>query len=237
MDEMGSRLVGVLVAFRLLAAGCRYVERAVVRPPASPEREMAGVHPQPIEDLVADGDWEGVRDYYSAHPDAATLLNNEAKPPLEVAIDNGLVAWVDILLDFNADPTADLGERNAISKAGRFGEWNIVALFEDRGYSLDAVDSAGESLLHYSLAQRDIAVTKWLLDKGVDPNRKTTITGKAPLFYCIDKDPLCSVLFRLLLESGAEIDTTSNRGTTLVSAARFWGNKEVIQLIESEQKK
>lgn len=162
--------------------------------------------------------------------------------PLHAAIDAGRAECVALLLEAGADRLAVDGKgRNAFRAADELADhdaqrairmhlignppWMKDAGAADEHPEQQAAEAPPWSL-EYTVARRQVAATKMLLDLGADPNA-IGIAGTTPLADAALKGDLETV--RLLLEAGARPDAVSGAGAQPIHDAALGDNAGVIR--------
>ncbi|KAG4428965.1 hypothetical protein IFR05_015554 [Cadophora sp. M221] len=111
--------------------------------------------------------------------------------PLHVAVSNGSLELVDLLLDAGADPNrpkgtlwlaAINGHLEIVTRLLQIESLDIDALSSDAGHYADVKGTA----LHAAVEKDHVDVLRLLLDRGADPNVKTGFLG-SPLDLAIRK--------------------------------------------------
>ncbi len=144
-----------------------------------------------------------------------------------IAIRNDNTSTLGDLLQRGFDPnTAD--ERGQPGLTLAMQEQSLRAaklLLEQPGLKIDALNQAGESALMMAALKGEVAGAKMLLARGA----KVTQNGWSPLHYAATgPEP---ELVRLLLEHGAEVDSTAPNGTTPLMMAAQYGSEDSIKLL------
>lgn len=214
----------------------------------------------------ADIDLQNAQEYQSIHLAAkigATQIAKELlkkKPallnrsithigtPLHLAVDNGHVAMIILLLkegaNINAPTSLDkqgLPRRTPLYLAVLQGHREIVQLLKSQGASTQVLSIEGETILHAATFYEHTLLLQDLLN---DPNAKEMIhrgddDGKLPLHNAVWKNPKPEMV-KLLLDQGANPNATNKFGYTplhwaakhghLISAKMLF-EKELIQLL------
>jgi ankyrin repeat protein len=122
---------------------------------------------------------------------ASALLRNGAdtkRPnrygvtPLSLAASNGNAAMIRLLLEGGADPNArDPQGDSALMMAARVGSLDSVKTLLDAGATLDAPDpNFQQTALMVAIRADQLAVAKFLVEKGADVNLKTRVGATPP---------------------------------------------------------
>jgi len=131
----------------------------------------------------------------------------------------GVVSWLeqgaDVHFAFDA----------ALRKACKYGRYEVVKCLVDRGADVNAKDTFGNEVLLTAFKEGYLRIVELLIKNGVN------------VYYLTDW-PVCWAseygefkLVKLLLEKGSKVTDDSIR------AARYYGHKEVVKLLEDHIKK
>lgn len=96
---------------------------------------------------------------------------------------------------------------------------------------IDALDSAGFNLLHYSCMYNQVALVPILLMRGAKINSKTS-NGSTALHLAAGAGHLAMV--KVLVENKAEIEETDENGNTAIALANMLGHSEISSYLESQ---
>ena len=91
-----------------------------------------------------------------------------------------------------------------------------IKLIEEGGVDLNAQDSLGFTPLHYSGQERNIEVTKMLVNKGANPNL-TDNYGNNPLWRSLGGDSQCNEIIKILLDAGSDPAHENDSGVSVIS--------------------
>ena len=197
---------------------------------------VAGRHPAIVKLLVERG--ADVR-----------ARSNGGFTPLLFAAQQGDLASGRTLLDAGADVNdARTTDRlTALMVAAAGGHADFAVLLMDRGANSGLVDQSGYTALHYAaLDPRRAALVKALLDRGANPNPRTTrdtranttsgvsVKGATPLFLAASRGHLDTV--RALVAGGADPSITTDAGTAPLHVAT-WGGDPYFRDWTDEEKK
>ena len=123
--------------------------------------------------------------------------------------------------------------RYLIHDAVAAGDLAVVQTLANTGADL-SVRLEGDSLLHLAASNRDVAMMRWLIDRGLDINDRNNCNGcdrrgRTPLHAAQQADSADVNAF--LLSHGADVNATDARGRTpLHSAALDGGSGGAIAL-------
>ena len=114
------------------------------------------------------------------------------------------------------------------------GSRDIVKLLLEAGADASIADNQSRTALHMASQAGNKDIIRLLCDNGVDVNGSDQ-QGKTPLIYAVEngRGEAC----RLLLELGADKTLTDQNGHNAFDYAAANGMRDVIALLEDEQKK
>ncbi|GIC89449.1 ankyrin repeat domain-containing protein [Aspergillus udagawae] len=147
--------------------------------------------------------------------------------PMLFAIQNGLSAVINLLLETSATIEAEEGTgRTPLCWAALEGNYTAAKLLLEKGAKIEAKDRYGHTPLHCAAQEGHESVVSLLLEKGAN--------------YYVGGTPLCLAALKghvsvstLLLERGANIEAGAHRiGTPLCLAARGGHETAVTLLLE-----
>jgi len=140
---------------------------------------------------------------------------------LMLAADRGDLGRVRILLDKGADVNAqDREGQTAVSLAATARHSEVARQLKKRGAILTLIDAVRVA---------DMEQVQLLLKQGHDPRAKEADGGRTALAEAALTGKL--ELVKLLLERGAEINTTDCAGYTPISLAALRGHLDVVKLL------
>lgn len=113
---------------------------------------------------------------------------------------------------------------------------HIVQLLLEYKCNSKVLGPGGESILHLAVGNisskgGSIALLRVLLDTGVDPNMKSSTTGRTALHLAAEKGNTDHIT--LLLESEVKVDALDDNLDTALLVAAHAGNGEAIKLLVS----
>ena len=122
-----------------------------------------------------------------------------------------------------------------VAAAAFMGDEPLVRLLLDKGADANAIDATGKSAICYAASRGFPAVVRQLLDSHVDPNRHygndlTALmwaAGYADEAGTRDTDEI----LKLLIDRGARLDDSDNRGRTALMIAAALGHTAVVELL------
>ncbi|KAK2707248.1 hypothetical protein QYM36_015063 [Artemia franciscana] len=145
----------------------------------------------------------------------------------------GELSLTKYILELNANPNLKLSRSHwtPLHYASIKGNLEISQLLVSNGATVDAFTSDGGTPLGWSVIEREVSVTKYLLEQGANPNLEFDQSQCTPLHYAAKDGEL--EICHLLLLSGALMDALdASKWTPLHSAARY-GNLEICRLLIS----
>ena len=151
---------------------------------------------------------------------------------LTSASKRGDVQLVATLLQAGADPQRGGGfvGRTPLAWAAEEGNLETVALLLKHGASRDP---KGLNMALFNAAVRGPSTAvKLLIDQGADVNAPSGFAGYTPLMGAAYSEHVSSETVRLLLDQGAQKQTTSATGETALQVARKRGRTEIVSLLE-----
>ncbi|MBW4428674.1 MAG: ankyrin repeat domain-containing protein [Nostoc desertorum CM1-VF14] len=113
---------------------------------------------------------------------------------------------------------------------------NIDAVSEAifQGIDVNAISSNGEAALHKAIRNNQLSIVRILLEAGANPNLKEeSVQGYTPLMIALNSPKISNEIFQALLEAGADINSSSSRGETILMLAVLKLNTQAVrQLLE-----
>lgn len=175
------------------------------------------------------------------HKDLAEFLFEKENdiiiaPPYLMAIvcNSGYKDIVEYLIKLgaNINPAIDLHyEANQIPSLESV--WNnhpdILQLLLDYGADPNAKDRYSWSLLHYTVYDGNVDMTRMLLDKGALVNVIENEFGRTPLSYAAEKGYIS--LVEMLIQQKADVNAKDFRGRTPLDNAKDHSQDEMIKLL------
>ncbi len=132
------------------------------------------------------------------------------------------------LLDHGAKVNArDANGRTALLLAAAQGREQAVSLLLERGADPAATDQAGEFPLLAASCRGYTAVARRLLDKGADI--KQSVKGETSFPCAVEEDHLDTM--KLLLERGADVNSQTAGGVTVLTIASGMENAAAVALL------
>lgn len=105
----------------------------------------------------------------------------------------------------------------------------IVRMLLDYGAPLHALEKNEQSALYMSVVLRNFELVSFLIQRGADVCQKD-FQGTFPLLLAISADKNIEFV-DLLLTSGADIKARGNLGQTVLHAACYWRNENIINFL------
>jgi len=130
--------------------------------------------------------------------------------------------------------------RNLDSKLYNEQEHHIVLKSIQKGLSVNASNSSGETLLHNACFSKNLSVVKVLIENGADINAVTK-RGESPLHWALrtaNEDINQTIqLVTFLLANGADVTLKGKDGNAFETVKKNTNNPELIKLVEEADKK
>jgi hypothetical protein len=153
-------------------------------------------------------------------------LNNIT--PLFIAVENGNVEMVQLLLNFRAKVNArDSSKQTPLMRLDYDATPELVDLLVRYGAKVNLVDSEGNTALILAASSAKADVLKALIDAGADV-RAANKEGQTALMEAASNGEVDAV--KLLIESGSEVNAKNKAGK---SAWDFASNDEIEKLLVS----
>lgn len=148
--------------------------------------------------------------------------------PLFIAVENGNIEMVQLLLTFRAKVNiVDAEKQTPIMRLDDDATPEMVELLTRYGAKADLADKEGNTTLILAAGSVKAAVLKALIDAGADVRAKNKL-GRTALMEAAENDDLESV--KLLLDAGAKVNVRDKEGE---SAWDLTSDDEIEQLLES----
>ena len=160
---------------------------------------------------------------------------------LHVACENGSVAVVQVLIENDAliDIVAVTNKDTPLVLAAGAGHNKIVTILISKGANVNHQNAYGNSALHQASKHHHLAVCQSLINAGANVDLKNN-KGSTPLMLaCLNEETSNSnkdmmKLFKLLIDSGANVNEVDNNGASAFHAAASSNNVKLLEcLLES----
>ncbi|UCC43738.1 MAG: ankyrin repeat domain-containing protein [Candidatus Zixiibacteriota bacterium] len=175
------------------------------------------------------GDLELVQTILDSDKTAIGMSNDRGSTALHIAVANGHIRIVELLLDLGADLEAiDVDGDTPLMRAAIGGHSEIFKLLLSRGADAHIKNINKHDILHYAVLGGSVEIIDHTLDMGRDINAKSR-DGSTPLFQAVWKND--REVARFLLEKGADIEAQNNHGFTPLYVARAVSNVDMAQLL------
>lgn len=178
---------------------------------------------------------------YFCHPHVAEfLLQHDAEvnvknygygsTPLMLAVECGDLAIVKALISNGAH----VNEKNkrgmtALIPASVKGHTEIVQLLLDASANLEETWEKGGTALYESAQQGHNAIVQTLIAKGANINARLRHNGWTPLMIAVAEGHTTTAV--IILESGAEVNISNNKGRTALMFAAWHGDNEITEML------
>ncbi|KAL7942120.1 ankyrin repeat-containing domain protein [Trichoderma barbatum] len=134
----------------------------------------------------------------------------------------------DFLISHNADVNAkDSAGTPVLIHATRSNQrMDFIQRLLDHGADVNILNSENQSALYTAALDREEAAVKLLIERGAKVNEMTT-SNLTPLYFAISEPDIV----RLLLENGADPDSSKNAGFTNLMHAAWFSYNESLELL------
>lgn len=182
---------------------------------------------EPLFEAVRQENIEELRDLLSKGASLATW-NGEDRTPLEVAVDSGNLAMVELLLKSEAVRVPSGFMNAALILAVARGEREMTELLLERGADVNVKGSLGQTPLHRAVDSENVGLARLLLERGADVNAEDH-GRETPLHRAVHSAN--TELTELLLERGADVHAKDRWEKTPLVGAVSQGNIEQVKLL------
>ncbi|KAF9772059.1 hypothetical protein IL306_010259, partial [Fusarium sp. DS 682] len=175
-----------------------------------------------------------------ADPNSPTLVYRNALEPAATLGGSKGIQACKILIKAGADPKAgitSIRDYNALQRACKRGEWEIVKLLLDAGADVNVSPMVGNSdtALELSIESEDIQVINLVLSYGADVNAQSFQGTTALLAACSLEKPRLDIV-ELLIRAGAKVNPEGSiyEGRKLLQEAIRSRNCDLVKLLIKE---
>ena len=204
--------------------------------------------------MIETGDLQGLRDALATAPELANqsvawfLNQNNESDPLHYVCDCVFNGSLDepraleiaaLLIESGALIEGTEGRESPLIAATSLGVETVAKLLIDSGASLEATSVFGARASHWAASVGLPSTVELLLQNGAELEARCTEFGATPLYWAVfgfgphgpnkKRDPLGSA--RVLLDAGANVDTTNNQGTSALECAQQADSNEMFELL------
>jgi ankyrin repeat protein len=127
----------------------------------------------------------------------------------------------------------DAGESVLMYAIRSHCDLNLIMLLIESGADIFALDDEGVSVFDMAVTYSNIAMVRYILDKGIDVNKTQRKSGFTPLMCaaCYGRNEVV----KILLESGADKDATDAKGLSATDFARKMNKKSILKLLDYDE--
>ncbi|XP_019848666.1 PREDICTED: ankyrin repeat domain-containing protein 29-like [Amphimedon queenslandica] len=159
------------------------------------------------------------------------FIGNKGLTPLQTASKQGHITIVNKLLQYKADPNQDgIDGATALMLASNFDHFDIVEQLLSSGASVNKTMFDGWTALIFACDQNHLQIVKRLLQSGANPNVLTHSSKCSPVYFASSKHNNPSML-AALIETGADINTTTETGVTPLIVAAQFGFEAIVSVL------
>ena len=154
--------------------------------------------------------------------------NRAAQEELKAALRDGDPSRLEAAIADGADP--DFGSPPPIVIASTRGDIGVIQQLIDAGADPNGADTRGRSALVAAISKSHHDAMKLLIEAGADVNLPESSPGRSPLQLVIDEAPSIRSM-EILLNAGADINQTDQRGESALASAAFMNRSDALQLL------
>jgi len=126
-----------------------------------------------------------------------------------------------------AGAMSDIPEKDVLKSISN-GQTEMLKSYLDAGGAIDALyDDGKTTLLNYAVREQNMKAVRLLIERGADIN--LGIKGKTPLINAVIKNDIRILHF--LLNSGADMNVTVNKGNTALILASKSGRLDCVRML------
>ena len=191
-----------------------------------------------IFEAVRVGDVNMTKVLLEKNPDLAYVIDSkfDRLTPLELAVREGHMVVVKLLLDHMAEHSKGHNFRNALYWASREGRIETVKLLLRYGANIEyRIDNIGPTALHTAVRYGHEELIKLLLKEGIDIDIYLGDYGVTPLHEAITTNETTYAqqlkIARELLEAGADVNAKMGFGETALHKAAIMGRRDLVRLL------
>jgi ankyrin repeat protein len=176
------------------------------------------------------------------------LNQNNESDPLHYVCDCVFNGWLEedlateiavLLIENGALIEGSKGKESPLIAATSLGCESVAKLLIDSGANLEATGVFGARPLHWAASMGLSLTVELLIHKGSELEKKCSEFGATPLYWAVfsfgphgpnrKRDPIESV--KMLLEAGANLDTTNNQGISALKCSQQADATEMNELL------
>jgi ankyrin repeat protein len=178
---------------------------------------------------VLTGDTAAAQSMISRGFDSTKSETPGTPTPFGVAVGEGFLEIVKLILAAGTDPNASIGSGSAaLALAADKGHTEIVKVLLARGAAVDAQEEDGRTALAWAAERGNDEIVACLLDFGADVNHVVHSNGATALHLAAQRH---EGTVALLLARGARIDLKTTGGNTALHFAAYNGNTNIVSLL------
>lgn len=127
-----------------------------------------------------------------------TRDTSTGRTALHIVIERRDLTWLNFLLQRGADPRiADRAGVTPLRQATEIGFVDAARALIARGAAVDQTNSRGETALQIAVQRRDLAMVRFLVGAGANPDLPDSVTGKSARDYARE-DPRAGAVLAAL---------------------------------------